>query len=287
MSCIGCSGDPNKNVIPVFYNGSVGYSGSEGQKNVIVSAGFGISVEDQSDSEAFRFEVSTLNYTPLTISLSLLAKESSVSKSNPVLKGTVIDEVDLSWEYNKTILSQLMSNSASVVNPTLAKIDREKVLSGLTINANASFTIQGNDGAGRTESIVSDTKAIQFGNYLFLGVGSSKLNSAVSSIESFIEAMPKTIKTSRAHTYYATGGSNEKHFVAYPKSFGLGVFTKLSFQGGYVRLKNVAGTLVFDAGENPETDIIITNEKGYAEAYYIYESLVDNQADAVNAFTIS
>jgi hypothetical protein len=151
-----------------------------------------------------------------------------------------------------------------------------------------SFTIAGDDGLNLSGSTASDTRTLSFGNYMFLGEGSNLINASSSGIEAFIESLSKVVKTSRSHTYYATGLENEYHFVAYPKSWGLGLFQKNLGPGGYVRLKKVVSTLKVELGiGDVETDIIITNEKGAAEAYYVYQSDKDWLEDNVTPFVLS
>lgn len=272
-------GDPNKNLIPVF-------APSNEQKDVVVTAGVGIGVTDSSDADAFRFEVYASAYTALAASLTLVAKVSSVVQSIPILKGVVVDEVEFTISYNKTIAAQTLTNNGGITAPTLALDDVFFEYTGQAISSNITFTLQGNDGQSQPGSIASDAESITFGNYMWIGDGATKIGTATSGIEAFLESLTSSLKTSRTHTYYATGGSNEKHFVAYPKTWGLATFKKGIFEGGYVRLKNVGGTLVTDIGEGSETDVSITNSAGHSEAYYIYESLYDAQEDAVTPFNI-
>jgi hypothetical protein len=281
MGCKGC-GNGGGNTIPITDNNHL-------HKGVIMIAGPGIAVEDLSDAENYRFRHSTVEFIALSVALTLIAKESGEIRTSPVLKGTVLDRIELSWVYNKAINSQTLSNTGGLAAPTLIGSDVSHNYDPVNVQNNISFTIAGNDGLGQPGSTDSDTKSISFGNIMWLGKGPSKINTATAGIEAFIETLAtQVIKTSRSHTYHATGGVNEKHFVAYPKAFGLATFTKPPFVGGYVRLKNVLGTLKSElAGGDVETDVIFTNSKGYAEAYYIYESLIDNQDDPVTSFTIS
>jgi hypothetical protein len=282
MSCEG-SGNPTKNLIPVFDPPTT----SSG-KDVEVLAGPGILVDNLSDTETWRHKVTRVDIIALTATLALIAKAAGVSKSSPILKGTIVDEVNLTWEYNKAVTVQTLTNNGGLSVPTLDEDTVAFTLATQEITTNVSFTLEGNDGEGHSGSIASDTKSITFGNYMWLGHGVSKLGSSVASLEAFIESLgTSTIKTSRSHTYFATGGTNEKHFIAYPKAWGLATFTKGIFSGGYVRLKNVAGLLVSDIGVGTEIDIEFTNSAGHTEAYYVFESLYDNQTDAVTPFIIS
>jgi hypothetical protein len=273
------NGDPTKNLIPVF-------DPYPEQKNVVITESPNATVTDLSDTETWKFQVGTEDFIDLVAALSLTARAATVIKTNPVLKGTVIDELNFTWTYNKDVTSQTLTNNGGLTPPTLGPSDRLYNYNGLSLSSDIDFTLQGNDGLGQTGSVDSDVKSVIFGNFMWLGHGASRLGTSAASLESFLEALGTSqVKTSRAHTYYATGGTNQHHFVAYPKAWGLGTFTKGVFEGGYVRIFNVGGTIV--SSGTPESDIIITNQAGYAEAYYVYQSLYDNQNDPVTPFVIS
>lgn len=262
--------------------------GSGSQKSTIIIAGPSIAVEDLSDADAYRFRVSYEPYTALSVTLTLVAKEVGVIKTNPVLKGTVIDAVELDWSYNKAVISQELSNTGGLIEPTLGINDVSHDYTSQTITTNTTFTISGNDGNGQPGSLGSDAKSITFGNNMILGNTTNFNLLLLADFLTAISGFSKIIKTARAHSYFATGGANQHHYVIYPKIWGLGIFTKGIFTGGYVRLKNVAGTLKQElSGGDVELDINITNEEGYVEAYYIYMSLYDNQEDAVTPFVLS
>lgn len=266
------------------------FSTPSAEKPVIIIAGPGIGVDNNSDADSWRFTISTSEITPLTVQLTLVAKVSGETQSLPVLKGTVIDEIELSWEYNQEVSTQSLENSGELTEPDLDD-ETSYEYTAQSIDEDISFTIEGNTGLGGSGAVASDTKSVQFGNYMFLGHGTSKIGTSAASLEAFIEGLStKVIKTSRGHTYFATGGAGQKHFVAYEKSLGLGVFKKSTSPGpgGYVRLKNVAGVLKVElTDEDVETDITFTNEAGHEASYYIYESLFDFQDDDVNPFTIT
>jgi len=273
------TGDPNKNIIPVFE------APGGGGKVVELIPQPNILVNDISDADTYRFELSTYDYLALIATLGLTAKAAGVTKSMPILKGTVIDRVELTFAYNKVIVSQTLTNSGGLSVPGLAQSDVGYNYVAQSISSNMSFTLTGNDGQGQPGSIDADVQSIAFGNLMWLGYGASKIGASAASMEAFIEALETSVvKTARAHTYFATGGANQKHFVAYPKAWGLATFTKGIFSGGYVRLMKVGSTMELTGSES---DLVITNSAGYSEPYYVYESLYDNQADAVTPFIIS
>lgn len=273
------TGDPNKNVIPVFESST--------QKDVLVTEGTGIQVDNLSSANQFKFRVSVESFTDLVATLGLIAKAAGVTKSNPVLKGTVIDEINLTMGYNKAVVSQTLTNNGGLLAPALAADDESYDYTEQAVEDDIAFTLTGNDGEGQSGSIDSDVKSITFGNMMWLGYGATKEGASASGMEAFIESLQTSVlKSARAHTYFATGGANQHHFVAYPKAWGLATFFKAPFFGGYVRLKNIAGTMLSES-EDTETDVLITNSAGYQEAYYIFQTTYDNQADAVTSFEIS
>lgn len=276
-----CGNSKYTNFIPIT-------GGPTTQKDVVLIPGPGIQIEDLSDVNTYKFRFSTQEIVDLSVQLTLIAREAGDAKTNPILKGTVIDELNLTWVYNVGIISQTLTNTGGLTPPVLIPTVFSYDYTGQNVQSNLSFTVQGNDGLNQPGSIASDTKSITFGNIMWIGSGTTKINSSTAGLEAFLESLSGVIKTSRNHTYFATGGVNEKHFVAYPTSFGLGTFTKGIFTGGYIRLKNVGGTLksVLGIGDI-ESPITITNSKGYSENYYVYESEYDNQADNITSFVIS
>jgi hypothetical protein len=276
-----CGNSKYTNFIPIT-------GGPTGQKDVVLIPGPGIGIDDLSDVNTYKFRISAEPIEDLSVTLTLVAREAGISQTNPVLAGTVIDEVNLSWVYNKAIATQTLSNTASLTPPILDDVTFLYDYTGQNIQTNSSFTIQGNDGLGQPGSIASNSKSITFGNLMFLGAGPIKTFSAYSGIEAFLESLSSVIKTSRNHTYYATGGENEFHFVAYPKVWGLGTFQKNLGPGGYNRLKRVGSILKINLEIGDiESDILITNSKGFEQAYYVYQSDKDWIGDNVTPFVLS
>jgi hypothetical protein len=279
MSCNNC-GNQNGNMIPVIP------VTPNTQKDVVLIGAPMVKIENLSDAGAYRFRFSTYAYTSLTATLGLTAKAAGVTKTSPVLKGTILDYIQLTMAYNKAIAFQTLSNTGGLTPPSLLLSDILYEYDAVAVVNNITFTLTGNDGEGQSGSVASDSKSITFGNVMYLGKGPSKTGTLASGMEAFIESLAtSTIKTSRGHTYYATGVANEHHFVAYPKAWGESVFTKGIFTGGYVRLRNVGGTMEIEG--TPEIDISFGNSASFSENYYIYQSLYDNQNDPVTPFIIT
>lgn len=276
---MGCGDNIFGNMIPVT-------GGYTTQKEVILVEGPGIAIQDQSDATKYKFRISTTVIETLSVTLTLVAKAASVTKTNPILQGTVIDELNLSWVYNNPIVSQTLTSP--LADPILTEVEVDYDYTGQNITTGISLTIQGNDGLAQPGSIASDTKSITFGNYMYIGVGASQILEAYSGLEAFIEAMTPEIKTTRNKTFYPTADQYEYQFVAYPKAWGLGTFQKNVGPGGFLRLKKVGPILKAELGiGDVETDIMITNSAGHTEAYYVYQSEQDWISDNVTPTTLS
>lgn len=270
MSGFFINGDPNKNIIPVFQPSI--------QKDVIVSSGAGVTVDNLSDIEKYHYRISRQEYIPLDVSLEMDVYISSVLQALPIIRGRVVDEIRFNFLKNKSVVSQTLTNDASITPPSLLPSDNSFIYTGLSVTNNVLFTYTADDGEGQSESVQSAQKLVRFGNWIYLLHGGSKINVSVSTLISFItSATTKIAASSRSIAFYATGGFNEKHFVAVPAAYGLCTFRKGLLDGGYVRLKNIDGTITVSGGT--ESPILITNEFGHTEAYHVYESLYDNQND--------
>jgi hypothetical protein len=257
---------------------------SGGGKPLELIEGTSMKIEDQSNSQVNRFIISYDPYIDPEVALTLVAKESGVARTNPVLKGTVIDAIELDWTVSKDVTTQELTNSGGLVPPDLEEDTRSYDYTGVAVSANVTLTVTVGDGTGTD----SDAKSIVFGNNIALGAAVDMSGGPLSALVTAFAGMTKVIKTSRVHTYFATGGVNQKHYVFIPKSFGDATFTKGIFTGGYVRLKNVSNVLKIDLLEGDvESDINFANSKGFSEAYNVYMSLYDNQNDPVNPFVIS
>lgn len=278
-NCIGCSAG-NGFVYPPFVAGPGG-----GGKVVEVTEGFSIDVDNESDTDTYRFKVSYDPTTVLTASISIVLKALGVTKSQPVLLGIEIDEIIPTWSYNKAVTSQSLTAIVTNPDPTitfpsitaaLRTIDQEDV----SITNNASVTIHGVDGIGFTTA--NAITQIRFGNYVAWGDSSDKIGQVTTVLATLFSALSKTIQTSKAKALTTTGDANEYFFYAVPKRFGEVTFTKGIFPGGYRRLKSVLGVLkvVLDPGDDEE-DVLIDNGTGYTEAYYFYQSEYDNKNDTV------
>lgn len=257
----------------------------------IVDAGQDIAVDDNSYPGVYSFKVHYNPHIALTTALGLGAYIVGVLQSGLILLGETIDEVRLTWTYNKAVVVQNLTNDGGEIEPTLVVSDRDFTYTLLSIIANTSFTITGNDGAGRSSSIAIDTETIQFGDYVLWGdytdmIGQLEAN--IAALYTDLLGQNIIISNTKGRSIFATGSTNRHQFYMLPKILGEVVFEKNNFVGGYVRLKVVSGVIkgILDGGD-VETDISITNSAGYTQAYYIYQSTNDDQEDNVNPVNIS
>ena len=251
-------------------------------------AGTDILIEDFSDATNLVHKISYNPFLALTVDLSIGAYISSVLEDQPVLKGKAVDETRSTWSYNKGIISSqtLDEGSGPVAVPS---IDRAKTTTGLTITEDISYQVDGDDGQGESGSTALDIAFVLFGNYQIWGDYTNMLGQAVSQVPTLIANLANKnteIKRDRLNSVFATGGLNQRFFIIYPAAWGLATFTKGTFEGGLVRLKSEGGVLV-DTIVTSEDPISWTNEEGYAEDIYIYQSQYDDREDLVEPIVIT
>jgi hypothetical protein len=258
-------------------------SGRGGRIPVNLIAGEDIMIENFSDASNYTFRISYDPFIALTANLSITGYVGGLLQSEPILKGKIVDEIRSAWSYNKYVAFQELNGIAVTAQ------DRAKIETGLNVTDDIIYEIEGNDGQGVTGSIATDTDSILFGNYLITGDYTNMLNQPVSQIPTLISNLANKnteVRRNRTVSVFATGSTNRKFFIIYPASWGLGTFTKGIFEGGFQRLKNQAGTLVVNV-TGTELPITWSNEEGYSEEFYIYQSLYDNTEDAVEPIIIS
>lgn len=266
---------------PVIYTPPDGAGG--GGLPVSVIAGTDILVEDLSDANQYQFRV---NYNPvvaLTASLSITGYVGGILQSEPILKGKIVDEIRSSWSYNKAVASQELNDISVPVG------DRNKTETGLNVTDDISYEIEGNDGLGQGGSIAADTDSLLFGNYMIWGDYPKIDGQATTVVNTLIANLAnktQQVKRDRNNSIYATGGTNQRFFVIYPAAWGEATFTKGIFEGGFQRLKNQAGTLVVEV-TGTELPIEWTNEEGHTEEIYVYQSLYDDRADALEPIIVT
>jgi len=252
-----------------------------GGKAVELLQGNSIQITDLSDVDTYRFLIAYLAYEAVQVALNIVAKALTVIKSNPILAGTIIDEVDCTWSYNAArdgdISSQSIVNSGAGANPTLLFSDRAYNYTGLTITVNATVTIQGSDGRSQD----SAAKSITFGNYIAIGVSEPSMlfRDPDTDTQAIFDALiSKTVATTQEGVAFNAFGTDQQYMViAHPASWGESEFTKGSFTGGYKRIYLVERTgdnLFVDEvlGGDIPLDIDIDNGNGFIEPMFFYQS---------------
>jgi hypothetical protein len=279
-----CSGQNDIFVPPSAIGGGAG-----GGLPIDIIAGPGIRVTNMSVPLVMnKFKVSYVPSVQLTVILAMIAKAAGVVKSNPVLRGTVIDLVELTWAYNHPIASQELSASdAALLSFAPAPIAvAYNYDTGIAIRANTKFTIAGDDALSATpESKASDSEDIIYGNFILTGVGArqDKGSSAVG-MKAFLEAIVAAggagaVKATTQVKNITTAGANLEHYYfAYPKAWGFSQFIQNNNPGGFKRLA-VSGINMVNADLNAlivgESDLMINNGL-IDEAYLVYQSSGDN-----------
>lgn len=251
-------------------------------------AGADILIEDFSDANTLRHRISYNPFIALTTSLSINGYVAGLVQPSIILKGKIVDESRSSWSYNKGVIaSQTLNEGGGAI--AVPSIDRAKITTGLNITGDITYTLQGNDGQGQVGSVASDSDTLLFGNYMIWGDYTNMNNQPVSQVPTLIADLASRnakIRRNRLNSIFATGLVNRRFFVIYPASWGLATFTKGIFEGGFVRMKNEAGTLVTTVITS-ESPIEWTNEEGYTEEVYIYQTLYDNTEDSVEPIVIT
>lgn len=257
-------------------------------KNVVLVEGQDIDIEDLSNSQEIKYQISYDPYIFLSATLVLTARSSGLNQSQPILKGTTVDEVDLSWIYNKPVTAQSLLNTLGLADPLLLAPARSFTYIGQTITEDIAFTLTGDDGTSRDGGVINLASKIVFGNYFAQAVSKNLTGALSSSLQALFDGATRTAQTSRSGQFFPQGIQNEHDIIFWPASWGLGTFTKGIFEGGFVRLKSVGGAL--QQNLNPgdiEADISLSNGNGFTEPYYVYQSLVDFQQDLVVPFIVS
>ena len=150
--CVGCDTGNNQN----FYTPATAGNSTE------LFEGTQIDITDQSITGVDRFTVAHVPIVSLGVVLSLVAKVSTSPQSFPILKGTTVDEVNLTWVYTpNSVASQTLTNDGALTPPTLGTGDRAHDYTSQTITDDVDFTIDGDDGLGNgDDSTDSDIKGV-------------------------------------------------------------------------------------------------------------------------------
>ena len=189
-----------------------------------------------------------LLYIPIAISNYLLTVGAQVSAAIQVQLGATVTSISFGWSINKTATSQAISGpqvSASVPPGTIIY-----TATGLAITSDATYALTIGDG---TTSPVSNA-TVAFLNNRYWGAAG-----APGSIDSaFVKGLSNNeLTTTRSKTFTVTAGANDYIWYAYPKRFGLAIFSFSGIEGGF---------------DTPSEITLFVNEEGYTEPYYVFRS---------------
>jgi len=183
-----------------------------------------------------------------------LVIESFTSATLNYEKGQTLNSIQLSWSYNKAVDAQAITGT-NVVSPILLVSDRTKLVTLNAITTNTVVTLTADDVSSDGIAAKTSQLTISFLNKLYYGkrvVGT--INSA------FVLTLTGELRSNRSKTFSVSTGAAEYIWVAYPVSFGLGVFKTNGFDGGF---------------DSPTT-ISFTNASGHTEDYYVFRSTNEN-----------
>ncbi len=185
-----------------------------------------------------------LFYVPLVIS-SFIASPSTYEK------GIILTSQAVSWVFNKSIQSQVITG-VNVVSPSLLLGDRAVVLTLTNISIDTIITLTVDDILLDTHSPKIATTTIKFLNKLYYGkalIGT--LNSA------FLLALStQPLSSVRQVSFNSNTGLNEYIWFACPTAYGTASFKTNGFNGGFTY----------------QSTISFTNASGHTESYDIYRS---------------
>lgn len=179
-----------------------------------------------------------LMYSPISIT-------SFTNNKNTREMGSIVTDVVLNWNYNKTPKTLMLDSE------TLDVSLKTKTLSGQSIKTNKTFTLKATD---ERNAVATKTTAITFLNGVYYGVGD---NLEIGSVTNeFILGLTKTLQANKSKTFTVNAGAGKHIYYIIPTRYGTPVFKVGGFEGGFEKL----GTVNF------------TNASSYAENYDVYKS---------------
>lgn len=197
-----------------------------------------------------------------TISLHINLSGSLSVTPNTAEMGQVITSVNLTWSYNKPVLSQSINNGVGAITPVSL---RAYTHSPTLINTNTSYILTANDGY----TTINPSASVTYYHRRYWGVS---VNASLTEAEIKLGSTELSNSRPKSTNYNCTGG--RRFWYAYPTYLGLASATVNGFTfSGWI------------GGTTPQT-ISITNAYGYTENYYYYLSNnIQNGASIPVAFS--
>lgn len=160
-------------------------------------------------------------------------------------KGSIVNNVTLSWNYNK------LPETLTLNNESLDVSTKSKTLTNQNITSNKTWTLKATDSRGASSQ---KNVSISFLNGVYYGVGNITDSSGITN--EFIQGLTKVLASSRNRTFTANAGSGQYIYYALPVSMGTPIFFVGGFEGGFDLLHTFN----------------YTNKLGYSENYNVYKS---------------
>lgn len=173
---------------------------------------------------------------PLSINLT-----SSVTTAE---RGSTVNNVKLSWSYNKQIVSQKLNGSVIDVSLRTQTITEN-------ITTNKTFTLEATSTAGQ---IKNKSVSLTFLNGVYYGK-----SSRMTYDGTLISSLTKVLSDSRSRTITVNAGSGEYIYYCVPERLGDCKFKVGGFDGGFSKVATID----------------FTNNSNYTERYAIWKS--DNE----------
>lgn len=181
-------------------------------------------------------DIADLKYVPIEIT------RITHNKLGTKELGTVVDDVTVSWELNKTPKSQTLAGEAVDVTA------RSKTIPG-PFSTGKSFALEVTDERGATDSA---STSISFLNGVYYGV----LEAGTTLDSAAVLTLTRRLQSTKALTFTVDAGANQRIAFAIPTRYGTPTFNVGGFDGGFPIRKT------FD----------FTNASGYTESYDLWLS---------------
>ena len=162
--------------------------------------------------------------------------------------GQNITSSRFTWAYNKaSIVSQLFKGNGPDVSVPIAARELSVSFSP-ALSATKTFTLTTDDGT----NVINTKTNIQFLNGVYFG---DKIVPA-GFTSSFIRTLNKKLQGNKNSTFTSQASGLEYAWFAHPKRYGIASFSAGGFTGGF----------------QAPVEVAFTNQYGYTEPYYIYQS---------------
>lgn len=164
---------------------------------------------------------------------------------NVVELGSTVDNVNLSWTFNKTMTSVKLDNVDQAVN------SKGVALTKLGLKANKTWMLVAGDG----ENTDRKTTGVSFKMGAFYGVSDVTDNANITN--DFVKTLTRQLVDGHLASFDGTADAGKYFFYAYPASWGVPTYNIGGFDGGFTTVKT------FD----------FTNASGHTESYNVDRSV--------------